>query len=151
MQAPNDFVPPPSLMPPDSQPPPSSGSGSGSGSGETNSNSKLTPTKSGKSLIDRYGLSSRVPSSADKGKGKEVNNGSQSDTNAVRDTSGQGENGTLGEKGKWEASKEARERGLRERKEKMILEARRWVIYNSLLPIPPRPLPLCARSALAEY
>lgn len=27
--------------------------------------------------------------------------------------------------GKWEASKEERERGLRERKEKMVLEARR--------------------------
>lgn len=54
-------------------------------------------------MIDRYNLSSRVPASE---KGKEVEAAEE-------------------EKGKWEASKEARERGLRERKEKMILEARR--------------------------
>jgi len=63
-----------------------------------------------KSLIDRYGLGARIPA-VDKGKGKaEDGNGDQ--------VGGQGQ-------GKWEASKEERERGLRERKEKMVLEARR--------------------------
>jgi len=61
-----------------------------------------------KSLIDRYGLGARIPA-VDKGKGK-AEDGDQA--------GGQGQ-------GKWEASKEERERGLRERKEKMVLEARR--------------------------
>jgi hypothetical protein len=61
-----------------------------------------------KSLIDRYGLGARIPA-VDKGKGK-AEDGDQ--------VGGQGQ-------GKWEASKEERERGLRERKEKMVLEARR--------------------------
>ena len=61
-----------------------------------------------KSLIDRYGLGARIPA-VDKGKGKAVD---------VDQAGGQGQ-------GKWEASKEERERGLRERKEKMVLEARR--------------------------
>ena len=66
-----------------------------------------------------------MPSPVDKGKGKEVDPmGTQK--------SGSGEEGTMGEKGVWEGSKEARERGLRERKERMILEARRWVpVFSS--------------------
>jgi hypothetical protein len=71
-----------------------------------------------KSLIDRYGLGARIPA-VDKGKGKaEDGNGDQA--------GGQGQ-------GKWEASKEERERGLRERKEKMVLEARRSVQVSCLL------------------
>jgi len=60
-----------------------------------------------KSLIDRYGLGARIPA-VDKGKGKAE----------AEDAGQQGA-------GKWEASKEEREKGLRERKEKMVLEARR--------------------------
>jgi coupling of ubiquitin conjugation to ER degradation protein 1 len=56
-------------------------------------------------LIDRYGLSARIPA-LEKGKGKE-------------------EAGVVNGVGKWEGSKDERERGLRERKEKMVLEARR--------------------------
>lgn len=41
-----------------------------------------------------------------------------------------------GAKGKWEDTREARERGLKERKERMILEARRWVCTRSLHPYP---------------
>ena len=67
---------------------------------------KRTAPSPGKSLIDRYGLSARIPS-VDKGKAK-----------AEDEQPGQGA-------GKWEGSKEERERGLRERKEKMVLEARR--------------------------
>jgi hypothetical protein len=74
---------------------------------------KRTVPAPGKSLIDRYGLSARIPS-ADKGKGKEDESG----TPTGQPGQGQGV-------GKWEGSKEERERGLRERKEKMVLEARR--------------------------
>lgn len=58
--------------------------------------------------------------SADKGKAKEVDPASEAAAAAAE------------EKGKWEASKEARERGLRERKERMILEARRYVPFSAL-------------------
>lgn len=112
-QAPNDFVVPPALLPADSTP------ATPSHVPAAAADAKSSPAKlPGRSLIDRYGLTSRVPS-VDKGKERE----------------GEGE----GESGKWEASKEARERGLRERKEKMILEARRsvstglfsWLIWSS--------------------
>jgi len=71
---------------------------------------KRTAPSPGKSLIDRYGLSARIPS-VDKGKAK-----------AEDEQPGQGQGQGAG---KWEGSKEERERGLRERKEKMVLEARR--------------------------
>lgn len=57
-------------------------------------------------MIDRYNLSSRLPSH--KGKEKAEGETAQIDN-------------------KWEESKEKRELGLKERKEKMILEARKWV------------------------
>jgi coupling of ubiquitin conjugation to ER degradation protein 1 len=77
---------------------------------------KRTAPAPGKSLIDRYGLSARIPS-VDKGKGKEKAE-DESETPTGQPGQGQGV-------GKWEGSKEERERGLRERKEKMVLEARR--------------------------
>jgi hypothetical protein len=95
-------------------------------------------------LIERYNLGAKVPiattatataSSAgvDKGKGKERAEG-QDQTGAIGDEQAPSavssspaaasaraqQNG-----GKWGDTREARERGLRERKEKMILEARR--------------------------
>jgi coupling of ubiquitin conjugation to ER degradation protein 1 len=71
-------------------------------------------TKS-QTLIDRYNLNARIPSV--KGKEKEE---------VVVDTSpaGLGTGGKDG-KGEWADTKDKRERELRERKERMILEARR--------------------------
>jgi hypothetical protein len=95
IQPPSGYQIPPYLAPPPTNPIPVAGKRT------------AAPVKS---LIDRYGLGARIPA-VDKGKGKaEDGNGDQA--------GGQGS-------GKWEASKEERERGLRERKEKMVLEARR--------------------------
>lgn len=67
-------------------------------------------------MIEKYGLSNRVPSR----KGKEVDPGEKGGDVVGQDTPGVGDG-----KGKWEDSREGREKGLKERKEKMILEARR--------------------------
>lgn len=119
-QAPNDFVVPPALLPPDSTP--------AAPSTPSSPAKPATASVMGKSLLDRYGLVSRVapPTSTstnglDKGKAKEAIADAEAGAGTGTGTDGE----TLGEKGKWEASKEARERGLRERKERMILEARR--------------------------
>jgi coupling of ubiquitin conjugation to ER degradation protein 1 len=66
----------------------------------------------GVSLIERYGLSSRIPSR----KGKEVDTGETAD--AAEQMAGAG-------RGQWSESREEREKGLRERKERMILQARK--------------------------
>ncbi|WVO17961.1 hypothetical protein L204_105659 [Cryptococcus depauperatus] len=71
---------------------------------------KPLPSKH-QSLVDRYNLSSRLPSS----KGKEKAEG-ESPARKKADAR------------KWEESKEKRELGLKERKEKMILEARRRML-----------------------
>ncbi|WVQ73867.1 hypothetical protein IAR50_003448 [Cryptococcus sp. DSM 104548] len=76
-------------------------------------NTKSTATKA-QSLIDRYNLSSKVPSA--KGKEKAVEQ-DQQEAEASASTGS-----------KWEDSKEKREMGLKERKEKMILEARRRML-----------------------
>lgn len=96
-------------------------------------------------LIERYGLASRVPlSSTVKGKEKEVDGletgaslGGSSGPGMDGDSSsstiplsaggspGARPGGGAGQVGKWEDTRKAREKGLRERKEKMILEARK--------------------------
>ncbi|KAK8861343.1 hypothetical protein IAR55_002162 [Kwoniella newhampshirensis] len=85
---------------------------------------KPTATKA-QSLIDRYNLSSRVPSR--KGKERDPSElGSSPTTQASAETvltESEGE-----KKSKWEDSREKRETGLKERKERMILEARRRLL-----------------------
>ncbi|WWC68983.1 uncharacterized protein I206_102919 [Kwoniella pini CBS 10737] len=80
-----------------------------------NSTNKSANTKNS-SLIDRYNLASRIPSH--KGKEKEVDSGTSTPSSVD----------SFDDKGKWEDSKEKREMGLKERKEKMILEARRRML-----------------------
>ena len=99
-QPPAAFRVPPSLLPASVNPP-------------STPSSPITPkrtTPTAQSLIDRYGLSSRVPSR----KGKERDSAEAPASEAGMDG-----------RGKWEDTKEKRERELRERKERMILEARR--------------------------
>ncbi|OWZ26577.1 hypothetical protein C356_06908 [Cryptococcus neoformans c45] len=71
-----------------------------------NANNKASNAKT-QSLIDRYNLSSRLPSH----KGKEKAEGEPAEID-----------------NKWEESKEKRELGLKERKERMILEARKRML-----------------------
>jgi coupling of ubiquitin conjugation to ER degradation protein 1 len=70
-------------------------------------------------LIERYGLANRVPSR----KGKEVDAGERPE--AAGQDEGAGQNQASGGKANWADSREGREKVLRERKERMILEARR--------------------------
>ncbi|KJE01253.1 hypothetical protein I311_05118 [Cryptococcus gattii NT-10] len=96
---PPTFSIPASLIPTvASQPAPTSSS--------NNTNTKAANART-QSLIDRYNLSSRLPSH----KGKEKAEGEPAHMD-----------------NKWEESKEKRELGLRERKEKMILEARKRML-----------------------
>ncbi|ODO06274.1 hypothetical protein L198_01506 [Cryptococcus wingfieldii CBS 7118] len=76
-------------------------------------NTKTASAIKAQSLIDRYNLSSRVPSLKGKEKAVEENQLAETSANAAS---------------KWEDSKEKREMGLKERKEKMILEARRRML-----------------------
>ena len=99
-QPPTAFRVPPALLPASVNPP-------------STPSSPITPkrtTPTAQSLIDRYGLSARVPSR----KGKERDSAEASVSEAGIDG-----------RGKWEDTKEKRERELKERKERMILEARR--------------------------
>jgi coupling of ubiquitin conjugation to ER degradation protein 1 len=64
------------------------------------------------SLIEKYGLTGRIPSR----KGKEVDTGSDEPVGQVG-----GDEKSSG----WSESREMREKALKERKERMILEARR--------------------------
>ncbi|WVR04060.1 hypothetical protein IAU60_001059 [Kwoniella sp. DSM 27419] len=96
-----------------------------------------SPSGKPSSLIDRYNLSSRLSSSPrsptreDKGKGKE---GIPDTMEAALDPNATGSSPDIGHatssplaagKGAWAESREKREMSLKERKEKVILEARR--------------------------
>lgn len=131
-QPPATFVIPPSLLPATVNPPsePSSPATSTFGRGTHNrspaasaAGSKTAPATS---LIERYGLSSRVSSR----KGKEVDEGEHGAAPPVPDSASSAAAAATpgplgGGKGKWEDTREGREKGLKERKERMILEARR--------------------------
>ncbi|WWC59977.1 uncharacterized protein I303_102540 [Kwoniella dejecticola CBS 10117] len=102
---PPNFSIPASLLPATTGPVPST-------TNTANSATKASSTKNS-SLIERYNLSARIPSH--KGKEKDVDSGTSTPTSVD----------SFEDKGKWEDSREKREMGLKERKEKMILEARR--------------------------
>ncbi|WRT65438.1 uncharacterized protein IL334_002381 [Kwoniella shivajii] len=89
----------------------------------TNSKSSFKNT----SLIDRYNLSSRIPSH--KGKEREIEPDSPTPTASGTSTPSS-DVGSKSEEDKmrWEDTKEKRELTLKERKEKMILEARRRLL-----------------------
>ncbi|KAK6906930.1 hypothetical protein L486_04349 [Kwoniella mangroviensis CBS 10435] len=86
------------------------------------SNNGKSQNAKNSSLIDRYNLSSRIPTPSHKGKEKElpdeVDSGASTPV-SISETEG---------KKHWEDTREKREMGLRERKEKMILEARRRML-----------------------
>ncbi|WVQ83576.1 hypothetical protein IAT38_005717 [Cryptococcus sp. DSM 104549] len=88
-------------------------------------NTKVTPSKP-TSLIDRYNLTSRVPSH--KGKEKEVEGPVGASSTETPVIPGAGDKNS-----RWEDSKEKREMGLKERKEKMILEARRRLLEKEAM------------------
>ncbi|KAK1920917.1 hypothetical protein DB88DRAFT_113432 [Papiliotrema laurentii] len=84
----------------------------------TQSNTKFTnQQKPNQTLIDRFNLSSRLPSR--KGKEKDP---------AESPATAEAEKPVVGAKNEWADSKERREQELRERKERMILEARRRLL-----------------------
>ncbi|GFZ42830.1 hypothetical protein JCM24511_00548 [Saitozyma sp. JCM 24511] len=118
-------VPPPSFQIPTSLLPPTVNPPSAPPSPTPGLSSKSS-SKPARSLIDRYGLSSRL-SSLEKGKGKEVEPNSAGATNGSANGVGGGGAAAMSG-GKWEDTKEKRERELKERKERMILEARRRLI-----------------------
>ncbi|RXK41444.1 hypothetical protein M231_01350 [Tremella mesenterica] len=111
--APASFQPPPSLLPLDPNP-------------VHVATQKIAENHKTPSLIEKYGLASRLPSR----KGKEkadlspvMENGNEK---GVEAGAGMG----MGVGGKWEDTREKRERELRERKERMILEARRRLLES---------------------
>lgn len=100
-------------------------------SGSTSSTSATASSSSGKpapSLIERYGLSARIRTQ-EKGKGKAGAEGpvgpDDSEGGAPGGDAGAGRVGQgAGDRG-WAQTPEERERALKERKERMVLEARR--------------------------
>ncbi|WWC87514.1 uncharacterized protein L201_002404 [Kwoniella dendrophila CBS 6074] len=93
-------------------------------------NAKSSTNSKNTSLIDRYNLTSRIPSSH-KGKEKEIDSASSISIDSDKSSTSPISEVVVPrteEKGKWEDSREKRESGLKERKEKMILEARRRML-----------------------
>ncbi|WVW79747.1 hypothetical protein I302_101717 [Kwoniella bestiolae CBS 10118] len=84
-----------------------------------NTSNAKSPNTKNTSLIDRYNLSSRIPTPSHKGKEKEVLDDVDSGSSTPVSEA---------ESKKWEDTREKREMGLKERKEKMILEARRRML-----------------------
>ncbi|WWD16755.1 hypothetical protein CI109_101187 [Kwoniella shandongensis] len=121
---PPTFNIPASLLPPSTAPIPAITAATAGGNG------KSTPAKT-QSLIDRYNLSSRVPSR--KGKEKDVSELGVAPHASSDEGASAGAGGVVAEteaqkKSNWEDSREKRELGLKERKERMILEARRRLL-----------------------
>ncbi|ORY29561.1 hypothetical protein BCR39DRAFT_532135 [Naematelia encephala] len=106
---PATFNIPASLLPPSVNPPT-----------PTSPTKPTLPSRPVPSLIERYQLSSRIPSR----KGKEKD---EEDSGAGAPGAAPG-GGVGGEAVKWEDTREGREKGLKERKERMILEARRRLL-----------------------
>ncbi|ORX36390.1 hypothetical protein BD324DRAFT_492952 [Kockovaella imperatae] len=111
---PASFEVPSSLLPPSStQPVPSSA--------QSKSDASSKPQQS---LIERYGLSSQLPTR----KGKEREHVGDEDASGQAGPVQEASQRQSSTGGKWEDTKEKREMDLRQRKEKMILEARRRML-----------------------
>lgn len=123
-QPPASFSIPASLLPDQAgtQPSPSAPA-SASASSKSSANGKKSQT-----LIERYNLATRLPSHKGKEKDPAEEGGAAPPYGATAPAptaASTAMQGSLNEKAGWAETKEKRELGLRERKEKMILEARR--------------------------
>ena len=125
VQPPSSFLIPTTLLPASVPPPQTSGVNASSGQGS----GKGGRTVTAQSLIERYGLGSQVKGSVSSRKGKEREESEKSgllgaEGGGRREGEGVAREGQ-GRTMRWEDTKEKRERELRDRKERMILQARR--------------------------
>ena len=125
LQPPSSFHIPPTLLP--SVDPPSSAPvvHPSSGQGQQGAGKRGQATTAAQSLIERYGLGSKVKVPVSR-KGKEREAGEMESALVGREGQVGLSEGRAGEgRVRWEDTKEKREQELRDRKERMILEARR--------------------------